>query len=518
MAVRYGIDLGTTYSAISWYDVINKRVENVDLNTADGDRTIRSVVYYPGPDEEPVVGDTAWNAAKNTPDRVVTAAKRRMGADWRTPEIDGKTYTPTEVSTEILKVLAKDAALDLGEEVKEAVITVPAYFGDNEKAATKEAGEQAGLEVLDLLPEPHAAALAYSVQEAADIQDKYLLVYDLGGGTFDVTLIRATTATDAGNALNLNIETICKDGDKELGGLDWDRALAELVGEKVKHEHDVDVWEDAKNEAILMDNCEKAKRSLTRTNSVAVIADAQNHQVEVRRAEFEDRTRDLLNTTRMHLEHVLDQAEKDHGVARDAIELMLTGGASKMPMVHDMVQDVMGKPPLQYRNPELLVTIGAAYWAHLLDPDAEVEVILEKDDGSKERVPLQVSEGGLTDTGFAVGIEVYRPDGQGGTTKAVANVIPENTLLGSDPIEKVFATSEDGQTEIPIVVYEGTSEDPEACHQLMTFTITDLPPNRPRGKQVKVRMGYDASGLIQGEAEDVETARKVNIVIDRSKT
>ncbi|MFQ6009266.1 MAG: Hsp70 family protein, partial [Candidatus Zixiibacteriota bacterium] len=241
MALRTGIDLGTTYSAISWYDSYNNRVETIDLETADGDKVLRSVVYYPGDGNPPVVGETAWNAAKQSPERVIVGIKRSMGDDFKTAPIDDVEYTPQEVSAEILKVLVADAQTFLGEEVKDVVITVPAHFGDNERAATEEAGQLAGLNVLGLLPEPHAAALAFSVEKVADIVDKYLLVYDLGGGTFDVTLIHATTATDADNAINLKIETLCKDGNRQLGGLDWDKVLAEIVAEKVMQEHGVDV-------------------------------------------------------------------------------------------------------------------------------------------------------------------------------------------------------------------------------------------------------------------------------------
>ncbi|HEX3990748.1 MAG TPA: Hsp70 family protein, partial [Acetobacteraceae bacterium] len=198
MPVRCGIDLGTTYSSISWFDPYNNRVDTIDLETADGAKVIRSVVYYPGQGDPVVVGETAWNARQQFPERVVVGIKRSMGMGYRTAAIDGVEYTPPQVSAEILKVLARDAQAYLGEEVKDVVITVPAYFGDNERAATLEAGQLAGLNVLALLPEPHAAALAFAVDKVADIVDRYLLVYDLGGGTFDVTLIHATTVRDPG--------------------------------------------------------------------------------------------------------------------------------------------------------------------------------------------------------------------------------------------------------------------------------------------------------------------------------
>ncbi len=366
MPVRCGIDLGTTYSAISWYDGFNNRVDTIDLESADGAKILRSVVYYPGGGHPPVVGDAAWNAARQAPDRVVVGIKRSMGTGFMVGPIDGERYSPPQVSAEILKTLAKDAQAFLGEEVKDVIITVPAYFGDNERAATEEAGKLAGLNVLQILPEPHAAALAYAVEKVADVHDKNLLVYDLGGGTFDVTLIRAS-AGGSGADVNLKIETLCKDGNAALGGLDWDRILAEIVAEKVQQAHGVDVKQDPKNEAVLLDNCEKAKRLLSKVPSVTVMADLAGHQAEVTVDEFEDRTRDLVMQTRLLVEHVLDEAERAHGIKKDQIEILLTGGSSKMPMVRKMIEGVMGRPPRQYGNPELLVTIGAAYRGHLLD-------------------------------------------------------------------------------------------------------------------------------------------------------
>lgn len=516
MAVRCGIDLGTTYSAISWYDGYNNRVDTIDLESADGAKVIRSVVYYPGAGDAPVVGDTAWNAARRTPDRVIVGIKRSMGMAYKTAPIDGVEYAPQQVSAEILRALVKDAQTFLGEEVKDVIITVPAHFGDNERAATEEAGREAGLDVLGLLPEPHAAALAYSVEKVADITDKYLLVYDLGGGTFDVTLIRAKTESDAGNALNLKIETLCKDGNASLGGLDWDRALAEIVAEKVMQSDGVDVWQDPKNEAVLLDNCEKAKRHLTRSNNVSIVADLANHQAEVTVSEFEDRTRDLLLQTQMLLERVVEDAERQHSIGKDRIEVMLTGGSSRMPMVKKMIEGVMGRPPLQHRNLDLLVTIGAAYWARLLEegpvyvPDPD-----PPDDDKTKMIPMTV--GGLTDTAlYAIGVEVLRPDGKGNVTRFNSVVVPAGARYGEE-FEKEFRTAEDNMTEIPVALHKGDSSDIDQCEPLMTFTITRLPPNRPRGQRVRVKLGYDGSGIIRGTAVDVETNQRADIVVDRSK-
>jgi molecular chaperone DnaK len=516
MAARCGIDLGTTYSSVAWYDEYNRRVEVIELvNVADGEKVVRSVVYYPGEGKDPVVGETAWTAARHSEERVIVAIKRAMGSAFKTQPIDGVEYTPQQVSAEILKALASDAQRFLGEEVRDVVITVPAYFGDNERAATEEAGQLAGLNVLGLLPEPHAAALAFSVQEVATIIDRHLLVYDLGGGTFDVTLIHATTATDAANAINLNIETLCKDGDAQLGGLDWDRVLADLVIEKVKQEHDVDLTQDLSLDPILLDNCEKAKRHLGRTDVVSIVPDVPQHEVKISVDEFEARSQSLLFRTQALLEQVLADMEQDPGIGKDQVEVMLTGGASKMPMVRKMVEAVMGKPPLEYRNPELLVSIGAAYWAHLIEGDGTVVVPVKQPDGTMSDQDVSVK--GLTDIAlYAVGVEVLRPDAQGKETKFNRVVVPAGAAYGQQ-FEREFQTSADGMTEIPVVLYKGDSPDVSECEHLMRFTIVGLPPDRPKGQLVKVTLGYDGSGIIRGEAVDVSTGQKVDIVVDRSK-
>jgi molecular chaperone DnaK len=518
MAVRGGIDLGTTYSGISWFDTYNDRVDTIDLETADGAKVMRSVVYYPGEGRAPVVGDTAWNAAKQFPDRVIVGIKRAMGTAFKTAPIDGVQYTPPQISSEILKVLVKDAQTFLGEEVKDVVITVPAYFGDNERFATQEAGELAGLNVLGLLPEPHAAALAFAIDKIVDIVDKYLLVYDLGGGTFDVTLIHATTSTDAGTAINLKIETLCKDGNAALGGLDWDRALAEIVAEKVMQAYGEDVWKDPKNEAILLDNCEKAKRHLTRNSSAPIVAGLPTHQVEVSVSEFEDRTRDLVLQTQVLLEQVLDMAQQQYNIGKDQIDVMLTGGSSRMPMVKKMIEGVMGKPPIQHRNPELLVTIGAAYWAHLLQSGNTVTTRVRTEDGTVATKAVTVSPGGLVDRSvYAVGVEVLRLDGQGQMVSGNAVVIPASAKYG-EVFEKEFGTAHDGQTDILIKLYKGDSANLGECDPLADFTISGLPAGRPKGQPVQVTLGYNDSGIIGGSAWDVKTGQKVDIVVDRSKT
>lgn len=528
MAMRCGIDLGTTYSAISWYDPHNNRVETVDLAMiADGMNIVRSVVYYAEGGASPVVGETAWNAAKQHPERVFIAIKRSMGTDY-TRTIDGTTYTPQQVSSEILKALVAEAQAFFGEEVKDVVISVPAYFGDLERAATEDAGQLAGLNVLGILSEPSAAGLAFAAARMADIIGHYFMVFDLGGGTLDVTLIHVTSAPDENGVQKLKPETLCKQGDRELGGLDWDHALAELVAEKALQQHGMDVTADPTNKVILLENCEKAKRRLGQLNIVSCIPDlVPAHEVDVTLAEFEDRTRDLVERARLRLERALEEAENlDHvpesapagekGVKRDMIEVLLAGGGTKMPMIRKMIEDVMGKPSLQHGNPELLVSMGAAYWAHLLQPDSTINVY-QSTPGGDVATPVGLQEFPGEISCYAVGVKALESDSQGGWQEYNSEVVP-NAAPFNQIYDKEFQTSEDGMTEIPIELYKGESRDLAQCESLLRFTITGLPPGRPKGQRVKVALGYDKNGILSGNAVDVATGKKVDIVWDRHKT
>jgi molecular chaperone DnaK len=513
MAVRCGIDLGTTYSAISLYDPHSNRVDTMDLETADGTKLLRSVVYYP-PGGNPVVGESAWNAARDTPDRVLVGIKRSMGTSYQTPSMDGKCFTPSEVSAEILKVLAADARTFLGEDVKDVVITVPAYFGDNERAATEEAGSLAGLNVLQLLSEPQAAAIGYAIERATEILDRHLVVCDLGGGTLDVTHV--FPYLDAEDGGKLKVRTLAKVGDIQLGGLDWDRELATLVAEQVKTEHAIDLFDDAKTEAVLLDNCERAKRHLSRAPNFAIIADLAGHQVEVSVSRFEAATAHLLSRCELRLEEVLSQAKDADGepVPRDQIEVLLAGGSTKMPMVRDMVTRVLGRPPRVYGNADLLVSAGAAYWAHLRD-GGKVTVARPDAQGVPQRTQVM---GGLIDvSAHAVGIKVSRPDGAGGWLSANSVVVPNGAEFGRD-FKKEFQTYEHGMTEIEIVLYKGDGEEIEDRNRLMTFTIGGLPEGRPAGQRVEVTLQFDPSGVLRGSAIDLATNKSCDIVVDRSST
>ena len=531
MGLHCGIDLGTTYSAISWYEDINNRVVTVHLNTiADGQQVVPSVVYFPDGGQDPIIGKVAQNAKLQSPERVVDGIKRSMGTDYKFGPVDGREYTPQEISAEILKALVNDAKTDLGEEVTDVVITVPAYFGDNERKATQEAGELAGLNVTAVLPEPHAAALAYSVEKAdeissnptVDIAEKYLLVYDLGGGTFDVTLVHTTTTDTGDNALNLKFETLHKEGNPHRGGLDWDDVLAGIVGEKIMDEHGVDVEEDPRHSASLRENCEQGKRLLSAASPAYIVACMGQYQAEISRTEFEDRTSTLLLETRVLLEKVLASAEQDHNINKDDIIVMLTGGSTKMPMVREMIEEVMGRPPLEYGNPEFLVSNGAAYWAHLLQ-GGPIKRNVSTPDGDTEEIEVTVvsdDEGGLISVGdivpYAVGVEVLRLDSNGDMAPYNAVVAPVDSPQG-ETFEKIFRKNKDGMKQIPIVLYKSDTdtEDLGECTELATFMISGLPDGGKKGEEVRVQLGHDTDGILRGEAVDLTTGNKVDIEFHR---
>ena len=528
MSYYCGIDLGTTFSVICYYDEFGRRVETVDLDHADGGAILASAVYYEAGGNV-VVGQTAANVKAQHPERVITGIKRSMGDEYKTAAIDGKQYTPQEVSAEILKVLKEDAEKFLGELIEGVVITVPAYFGDRERMATQEAAELAGLNVMELLPEPHAAALAFAIDRVKDVENRNVLVFDLGGGTFDATLMTTEREEQGPDRTGLRTTTLAKKGNRELGGLDWDRALATIVADKAMDQHGIDdPNHDPKTEAALEIACERAKRDLMQLGSLQVMAD-QTHQVEVTRTEFEENTRDLVQQAEARVMEVLEQAEADHGLltekriqeleeegqARDELEpkkvrLLLAGGSTKMPMIRECVERIMGEPPLHHKNPELLVAYGAAYRAYLLGggEDADDKTV-ETRDGA-----ITILSGG-GDTGKPIGVEVVEVDGGGQVVKQQNVVIIKEGARHSEVFEQEFGTAFEGMTEIPLVFYEGDSADPADCVRLADVTIKGLPPGRPAGRPVKVRLWYDHSGIVRGQAIDVETDTDAEVSIER---
>ncbi len=536
MSIRCGIDLGTTYSAISWYDDYNRREETISLETADGKSIIPSVVYYEA-DGNVVIGESAVNAGLQYPERVIVGIKRSMGDDYKTPPIDGKQYTPQQVSAEILKVLKQDAETFLGESFTDVVISVPAYFGDRQREATREAAQIAGFNVLELTPEPHAAALAFAVERIKDVENRNLLVYDLGGGTFDVTMIKTEKEElDPGNT-GLRIHTLAKEGNRQLGGLDWDRVLARMAADKAMDQHGItDPHQDAKAEAALLKECAVAKRDLSKLTSRQLLV--EGHPVDIARGEFESNTADLVRQTEVMLEQVLKEAEETHGLLtekrigelesggtpRDRLQdkkvrLLLCGGSSRMPMIKECVTRIMGEEPLHHKNPDLLVTTGAAYRAYLMGASAAEGPGGGKDD--KGEPTIVTRNGAITmlpgggDIGNAVGVEVVTVDESNQVTGKENVVLIKKGAQYGEIFEQEFGTAFDGMTEIPLVFYEGDSADTGECTRLADVTITGLPPGRPAGRPVKVRLWYDRSGIVSGQAIDLETKQDVEVKIQR---
>ncbi len=516
MTKRYGIDLGTTYSTISRYDESRSEVKALPLESEDGETSsLRSVIYYP-PEGSPVVGEVAWNTRKQDPDRVVVGVKRRMGDDWTTEPINGQRMTPQGISADILRSLKENAEIEMGEEVTDVVITVPAYFGERQCAATMEAAAAAGLNVLNILSEPHAAAVAYSIERSVCLTDKHVLVYDLGGGTFDVTLIKPVLpeGEDEQGVSNLTLNTLCKDGNRELGGLDWDDAMIDLVAEKCLEQFEHDPRLDNRSLAILHDNCEKAKRALSKKTSETVVADLAGHMIEVTRSEFEEATSGLLLQTRMRLEQVLADAAENHGISADQVDVLICGGATRMPMVKSMLKEVFGTEPLEYKNPQLLVSCGAAYVSHAMDPEATIPLPGPGGEASDEKA-VAISPDSITDiTCHAVGIQVIRRGADGEPTPANAVVLVKGTEFG-ERREFVTETLFDGQTEVCIRLFEGESANLDDCTHLMDFRIEGLPAERPRGRPIRTTLWFGAFGIITGKAVDIETSREIDIHYDR---
>jgi len=539
MSERFGIDLGTTYSAIARYDPNRKLVEVAQLNAADGGTILRSVVYYPA-SGAPVVGEAAMNASARFPDRVITGIKRAMGEAWKTPPIDGKQYTPAEVSSEILKVLKTDGEAYFGQQIQDVVITVPAYFGSDQVRDTENAGRLAGLNVMRVLTEPSAGAMAFAIDEIEKIAGRNILVYDLGGGTFDVTLIHCEREEHAPRVVGLKVREICKAGDRRLGGMDWDSVLENSVAESCLEHSQYDPRLDAADNATLTEQCEKHKRNLSRIDPVLIPADMRGHQVEVSRSTFQEKTAFLIDRTRVLLEQVLEMAEhpKDElrkqfpdilPLTRDRIEILLCGGATKMPAVEKMIEEVMGKPLLKHGNPELLVAMGAAYFAYLSphltkeaqarieaggEPSEETHIKTYNETGEETDVYLPRDKKAVEDTVKPVGVKVLKDPDNPALGEMNSVVIPGGATVGVVH-EGMFAAAHDGEMTVEIVLLEGDDPDVEKCTRLDSFMMHTRRPGRPKGWPIRVELHYDENRKIVGSAEDVEFSEKMDITYER---
>jgi molecular chaperone DnaK len=470
-----GIDLGTTNSCVAFMD----GDEVVVIPNAEGGRTTPSVVGFTKNGER-LVGESAKRQAITNPDRTIISIKRHMGTDYKV-KIDDKQYTPQEISAMILQKLKADAEAYLGEPVTQAVITVPAYFNDSQRQATKDAGRIAGLEVLRIINEPTAAALAYGLDKG---EDQTILVFDLGGGTFDVSIL------ELGDGL---FEVKATSGDNHLGGDDFDQAIIDWLVEEFKKEHGIDLRNDRMAMQRLKMAAEKAKKELsgmlTTTITEPFLAmdetGPKNLEVTLTRAKFEELTADLVERTMGPTR----QALKDAGLEPHQIDkVILVGGSTRIPAVQEAIKKLIGKEPSKGVNPDEVVAMGAAIQGGVLSGDVKDVVLLDV-------------------TPLSLGIETL-----GGV---FTKLIPRNTTI---PTEKsqIFSTAADNQTVVDIHVLQG--ERPMAADNktLGRFQLQDIPP-APRGvPQIEVTFKIDANGIVNVSAKDLATGKSKDITIKSS--
>ncbi|HEX9854161.1 MAG TPA: molecular chaperone DnaK [Acidimicrobiia bacterium] len=472
MGRAVGIDLGTTNSVVAILEGNEPRV----IANAEGHRTTPSVVAF-AKNGEVLVGDQAKRQAITNPDRTIRSVKRHMGTDWSV-EVDGKKYTAQEISARILMKLKRDAEAFLGEEVTEAVITVPAYFGDAQRQATKEAGQIAGLEVLRIVNEPTAASLAYGLDKKSDHQ---ILVYDLGGGTFDVSVL------EIGEGV---FEVKATSGDTGLGGDDWDERVIEWLVKEFKNAHGVDLSKDPMALTRLKEAAEKAKIELSSVSETEInlpFITATNegpiHLLEtLTRSEFQRMTEDLVARTR----HPFEQALKDAGTGVGDIEdVILVGGSTRMPSIQDLVRDLAGKQPHQGVNPDEVVALGAAIQAGVLKGDVSGILLLDV-------------------TPLTLGVET-----EGGV---FTKMIERNTTIPTRRSEK-FTTAADNQPEVEIHVLQGERAMAADNKSLGRFKLPGIPP-APRGiPQIEVTFDIDANGIVSVSAKDLGTGKSQQVTI-----
>ena len=475
MSKIIGIDLGTTNSCVA----VMEGGEPVVIPNAEGNRTTPSVVAFSKTGER-LVGQVAKHQAVTNPERTIVSIKRHMGSDYKI-NIDGETYTPPMISAMILQKLKADAESYLGETVSEAVITVPAYFSDSQRQATKDAGRIAGLDVKRIINEPTAAALAYGLDKG---DSHKILVYDLGGGTFDVSLM------EVGDGI---FEVLATGGDTHLGGDDFDQRLIDYIADEFKRENSIDLRQDRMALQRLKEAAEKAKIELSGLMSVNVnlpfiTADAtgpKHLDVNITRAKFNELTADLVEKTI----GPMNQAFRDAGVtAKDIDKVILVGGSTRIPAVQEAVQRVTGKEPYKGINPDECVAVGAAIQGGVLGGDVKDIVLLDV-------------------TPLSLGIETL-----GGV---FTRLIDRNTTI---PVKKtqVFSTASDGQTSVDVHVLQGEREMAAYNKTLGRFQLTGIAP-APRGvPQIEVTFDIDANGIVHVSAKDLGTGKEQSIAITAS--
>ena len=471
MGKAVGIDLGTTNSVVA---VLEGGEPSVIAN-AEGNRTTPSIVAFKS--EEVLVGELAKRQAITNPDNTVRSIKRHIGTDWK-EKFEDKEYTPQEISARILQKLKRDAEAYLGDDVTEAVITVPAYFNDAERQATKEAGQIAGLNVLRIINEPTAASLAYGLENN---EDQKILVFDLGGGTFDVSILEISEGV---------FEVKSTSGDSKLGGDDWDQRVMDWLIDKFKSSTGIDLSKDKMAVQRIQEGAEKAKIELSSTSETEINlpfitandAGPQHLLEKLSRSEFEKITADLVERTKAPVENALSDAGMQYS---DIDHIILVGGSTRMPSVQQLVKTLTGKDPHKGVNPDEVVASGAAIQAGVLKGDVKDVLLLDV-------------------TPLTLGVET-----KGGI---MTKMIERNTTIPTKRSE-VFSTAENNQTQVEIHILQGEREVAAGNKSLGRFTLTDIPAAMAGTPQIEVTFDIDANGIVNVNAKDLGTGKEQAITI-----